>query len=127
MDELGHPRDAVTYFVFTSASDLHVKYKLGRTLLAREGIRVSLLTTDVAPELREGWYEHHGSIGKDRIHRNPSQRKSSTMRWVGTFGTTIVVFGSNTSTAKQAADRMTEADALRAELIGRLDLRVVED
>lgn len=38
LDELGHPRDAVTYFVFTSASDLHVKYKLGRTLLAREGI-----------------------------------------------------------------------------------------
>src|SRR5712691_5212361 len=41
MDELGQPRDAVTYFVFTSASDLHVKYKLGRTLLAREGIPAS--------------------------------------------------------------------------------------
>src|ERR1700730_3900223 len=41
MDELGHPRDAVTYFIFTSASDLHVKYKLGRTLLAREGIPAS--------------------------------------------------------------------------------------
>jgi 2-isopropylmalate synthase len=41
IDELGHPRDAVTYFVFTSASDLHVKYKLGRTLLAREGIPAS--------------------------------------------------------------------------------------
>ena len=38
MDELGHPRDSVTYFVFTSASDLHVKYKLGRTLLQRAGI-----------------------------------------------------------------------------------------
>jgi 2-isopropylmalate synthase len=41
IDELGHPRDEVTYFVFTSASDLHVKYKLGRTLLAREGIPAS--------------------------------------------------------------------------------------
>src|ERR1700730_9623411 len=41
IDVLGHPRDAVTYFVFTSASDLHVKYKLGRTLLAREGIPAS--------------------------------------------------------------------------------------
>jgi isopropylmalate/homocitrate/citramalate synthase len=41
IDELGHPRDAVTYFIFTSASDLHVKYKLGRTLLSREGIPAS--------------------------------------------------------------------------------------
>jgi isopropylmalate/homocitrate/citramalate synthase len=38
IDELGFPRDSVTYFVFTSASDLHVKYKIGRTLLARKGI-----------------------------------------------------------------------------------------
>src|ERR1700730_18659304 len=37
MDDLGHPRDEVSYFVFTSASDLHLKYKLGRTLLARGG------------------------------------------------------------------------------------------
>jgi 2-isopropylmalate synthase len=41
VDELGHPRDAVSYFIFTSASDLHVKYKLGKTLLAREGIPAS--------------------------------------------------------------------------------------
>jgi len=41
MDELGFPRDSVTYFIFTSASDLHVKYKLGRNLLAREGVPAS--------------------------------------------------------------------------------------
>jgi 2-isopropylmalate synthase len=41
MDDLGHPRDEVSYFVFTSASDLHLKYKLGKTLLAREGIPAS--------------------------------------------------------------------------------------
>jgi len=41
MDGLGYSRDEVTYFVFTSASDLHVKYKLGRTLLAREGLPAS--------------------------------------------------------------------------------------
>jgi 2-isopropylmalate synthase len=41
MDDLGQPRDEVSYFVFTSASDLHLKYKLGKTLLAREGIPAS--------------------------------------------------------------------------------------
>jgi isopropylmalate/homocitrate/citramalate synthase len=38
IDELGYLRNEVTYFIFTSASDLHVKYKLGKTLLRREGI-----------------------------------------------------------------------------------------
>src|SRR3989441_2495256 len=38
MDSLGYARDEVTYFIFTSASDLHVKYKLGKTLLHRDGI-----------------------------------------------------------------------------------------
>jgi 2-isopropylmalate synthase len=41
IDVLGYQRDEVTYFVFTSASDLHIKYKLGRSLLAREGIPAS--------------------------------------------------------------------------------------
>jgi isopropylmalate/homocitrate/citramalate synthase len=41
IDQLGYARNEVSYFVFTSASDLHVKYKLGRTLLAREGIPLS--------------------------------------------------------------------------------------
>ncbi len=41
IDSLGHKRDEVTYFIFTSASDLHVKYKLGKTLLAREGVPAS--------------------------------------------------------------------------------------
>jgi hypothetical protein len=38
----------------------------------------------------------------------------------------IVVFGSNESTAKQISARMNDAEALRAELIGRLELRIVE-
>jgi 2-isopropylmalate synthase len=38
LDVMGHPRDEVGYFIFTSASDLHLKYKIGRTLLQREGI-----------------------------------------------------------------------------------------
>src|ERR1700726_4637030 len=35
----------------------------------------------------------------------------------------IVVFGSNTSTSKQAAARIKAAEARRAELIGMIDLR----
>jgi isopropylmalate/homocitrate/citramalate synthase len=41
IDQLGHDRSDLSYFIFTSASDLHLKYKLGRTLLAREGLPAS--------------------------------------------------------------------------------------
>jgi hypothetical protein len=37
----------------------------------------------------------------------------------------IVVFGSNRSTSKQAAADLGAAETLRAELIGRIDLRVI--
>jgi hypothetical protein len=37
----------------------------------------------------------------------------------------IVVFGSNTSTLKQARADLAAAEALRGELIGRMDLRLV--
>src|SRR5260370_3909142 len=57
IDSLGYKRDEVTYFIFTSASDLHVKYKLGKTLPHREGLPDSdCLTIPVwlyrAPHLR---------------------------------------------------------------------------
>jgi hypothetical protein len=39
----------------------------------------------------------------------------------------VVVFGSNTSTANQLSESMRNAEALRAALIGRLDIRLVED
>jgi isopropylmalate/homocitrate/citramalate synthase len=35
--EINVPPSAVTFFVFTSGSDLHMKYKIGKALLAREG------------------------------------------------------------------------------------------
>lgn len=37
IEEVNVNPDEVTFFIFTSASDLHIKYKLGRTLLKREG------------------------------------------------------------------------------------------
>lgn len=36
LENAAHPSD-VTFFVFTAGSDLQVKYKIGKTLLAREG------------------------------------------------------------------------------------------
>jgi hypothetical protein len=39
----------------------------------------------------------------------------------------VVVFGSNTSTANQLSESMRTAEALRAALIGRLDIRLLED
>jgi hypothetical protein len=39
----------------------------------------------------------------------------------------VVVFGSNASTANQLSDSLRDAEALRAALIGRLDIRLVED
>jgi hypothetical protein len=39
----------------------------------------------------------------------------------------VVVFGSNTSTANQLSESMRRAEALRAAVIGRLDIRLVED
>jgi hypothetical protein len=38
-----------------------------------------------------------------------------------------VVFGSNTSTLKQSAVAIQNAEALRAELIGKINLRVVQE
>ena len=39
----------------------------------------------------------------------------------------VVTLGSNNSTAKEAAAQMAEAEAARAELIGSIELRVIEN
>ena len=39
----------------------------------------------------------------------------------------VVTLGSNKSTAKEATDQLAEAEAQRAALIGRIDLRVIEN
>lgn len=37
LEKMGARPDDVTFFIFTSGSDLHLKYKIGKTLLALEG------------------------------------------------------------------------------------------
>jgi isopropylmalate/homocitrate/citramalate synthase len=37
LEAIGVAPSEVTFFIFTSGSDLHMKYKIGKTLLAREG------------------------------------------------------------------------------------------
>src|SRR5258708_25151481 len=53
IDSLGYKRDEGTYFIFTSASDLHVKYKLGETLLHRDAIPESEWLELPVPHYRE--------------------------------------------------------------------------
>ena len=42
------------YAVYTQKRDVTQRWK---QLLAREGIQVEILTTEVPPEAREAWYE----------------------------------------------------------------------
>lgn len=54
--------------------------------------------------------------------------RSDAIGMIGAIAAVVggtVVYGSNASTAKQTADAMKAAEARRAELIGRIDLRVV--
>jgi hypothetical protein len=52
--ELAQGRRCQVYAVYTQKRDVTRRW---RDLLAREGIRVELLTTEVPPEAREAWYE----------------------------------------------------------------------
>jgi len=56
------------------------------------------------------------------IHTDPMVLTASVAALLGG----IVLFGSNTATSKQAAAKMKEADARRAELIDGLELQVVD-
>jgi len=53
-EEIAQGRKLQVYAVYTQRRDVTQRWK---RILAREGIRVELLTTDVPPEAREAWYE----------------------------------------------------------------------
>jgi len=66
--ELARGRRCQIYAVYTQKRDVTRRLE---QILAREGIRVSLLTTDVAPELREGWYERQLRAGVQAVICHP--------------------------------------------------------
>lgn len=53
-EEIAHGRKLQIYAVYTQRRDVTHRWK---RILAREGIHVEILTTDVPPEAREAWYE----------------------------------------------------------------------
>jgi hypothetical protein len=66
--ELAHGRRCQIYAVYTQKRD--VTRRLEQILL-NEGIRVAVLTTDVPPESREGWYERQLRGGVQAVICHP--------------------------------------------------------
>ena len=66
--ELTRGRRCQIYAVYTQKRD--VTRRLEQILL-NEGIRVAVLTTDVPPETREGWYERHLRSGVQAVICHP--------------------------------------------------------
>src|ERR1700722_18895937 len=66
--ELARGRRCQIYAVYTQKRDVTRRLE---HILAREGIRVALLTTDIAPELREAWYERQLRAGVQAVICHP--------------------------------------------------------
>jgi hypothetical protein len=74
--ELG--RKVQVYAVYTQKRD--VTRRLER-ILAKEGIRVAILTTEVAPELREAWYERQLRAGVQVVIAHPRLVQTGLDLW----------------------------------------------
>jgi hypothetical protein len=66
--ELARGRRCQIYAVYTQKRDVTRRLE---HILSREGIRVALLTTDIAPELREAWYERQLRAGVQAVICHP--------------------------------------------------------
>src|SRR5271157_3555364 len=66
--ELARGRRCQIYAVYTQKRDVTRRLE---NILTNEGIRVSLLTTDVPPEAREGWYERQLRAGVQAVICHP--------------------------------------------------------
>ena len=71
-------RKVQVYAVYTQKRD--VTRRLER-ILAKEGIRVAVLTTDVAPEQRESWYERQLHAGVQVVIAHPRLVQTGLDSW----------------------------------------------
>jgi SNF2 family DNA or RNA helicase len=71
-------RKVQVYAVYTQKRD--VTHRL-ESILAKEGIRVEVLTTEVAPELRESWYERQLRVGVQVVIAHPRLVQTGLDLW----------------------------------------------
>jgi hypothetical protein len=75
---LGRGRKVQVYAVYTQKRDVTRRLK---RILAKEGIRVAVLTTDVAPEVREAWYERQLKDGVQVVIAHPRLVQTGLDLW----------------------------------------------
>ena len=75
---LNRGRNVQVYVVFTQKRD--VTRRLER-IFGKDGIRVAVLTTQVAPEEREGWYERQLRAGVDVVIGHPRLTQTGLDLW----------------------------------------------
>jgi len=71
-------RRVQVYAIYTQKRDVTRRLE---QILAREGIRVAVLTTEVAPELREGWYERQLRAGVQVVIGHPRLVQTGLDLW----------------------------------------------
>ena len=71
-------RKVQVYAVYTQKRDVTRRLE---SILAKEGIRVAVLTTDVAPELREAWYERQLQAGVQVVIAHPRLVQTGLDLW----------------------------------------------
>jgi len=75
---LEHGRKVQVYAVYTQKRDVTRRLEM---ILAKEGIRVAVLTTEVAPELRESWYERQLRAGVQVVISHPRLVQTGLDLW----------------------------------------------
>jgi hypothetical protein len=75
---LEHGRKVQVYAVYTQKRDATRRLE---SILAKEGIRVAVLTTQVAPEEREAWYERQLRSGVQVVIGHPRLVQTSLDLW----------------------------------------------
>ena len=71
-------RKVQVYAVYTQKRDVTRRLE---SILAKEGIRVAVLTTEVAPELREAWYERQLRAGVQVVIAHPRLVQTGLDLW----------------------------------------------